>query len=227
MTPADGSLETIRRSTVIDDLGPAGRGGRPKTGIIAEECVETGQHVEAGCDGLEDDRPPGIGQTASGRRDPDEQGVGTIGARERLPERRHDRDVVRRQGGIDVLAGLGRIDDRDDVVPTVADDPERGLAAVRSEFTLGEDHEAAALGRTHRPSVTDSPDAGMRRWTRWTVSANLMATTTRSSAGTDRGTHSRPPGSPSSSAVSPPRGGSSVAGPSTRSRVAGAITTTS
>ena len=99
----------------------------------------------------EDDRPPG--RRAAGRRSgrcrsaarragsgepAPRRGVATIGMS--WPGRYAD----------DVLAGPGRIEDRHDVVAAVADDAVRGLGAVGPELALGEDDEAAEVGRSHR-----------------------------------------------------------------------------
>ena len=90
------------------------------------------------------DRPPGGRQPAAGRGDPDEQARRAGSAAERLVERGHERDVVARQEGVDVLPDVRRIEHRHDVVASVADHAVGGLGAVRPEFALGEDHQSAA-----------------------------------------------------------------------------------
>ena len=111
------------------------------------------EDVEPGRDRVEDDGPPGRRQLAAGRGDPDQQRVRRLGERQGLGQARDDRDVVAGQELVHVPAGLGGIEDRDDVVGPVADDPVRGLGRVLAEGPFGQDQEAASFGRAHRASV--------------------------------------------------------------------------
>ena len=70
-----------------------------------------------------------VGELAAGRGDPDQQRVGRAREGERLVEGRDDRDVVLPARNVaDVPAGVGRIEQRDDVVAPVADHADGGLA---------------------------------------------------------------------------------------------------
>ncbi len=153
--------------------GPAGAGSRrsrcPRAAAAAANSGSSPRNVcspdrtsRPAAIAVEDDRPPRRRQPAAGRRDADQQRVGRARQRERLVERRDDRDVVAGQVRVDVLAGLRRIEDRDDVVASVADDAVRGLGVVGAELPFGEDDEAAQVGRSHRGSVgkrATSPEA--------------------------------------------------------------------
>ena len=147
----------VRRSPVVDDRRPAGGGRGGELRIVAEERVEPRQDVQPGRDGGEDDRPPGSGRRPPVGAIPMSSASGGLGQRSASSSDRDDRDVVPRQVGVDVLAGLRRVDDRDDVIASVADDAVRGLAAVWRELALGEDDEAAMVGWTHRASVRIRP----------------------------------------------------------------------
>ena len=57
----DGRLHPLRRPAVVDDRRPARRRGGPELRVVAEERVQPRVDVETGRDGLEDDRPPGVG----------------------------------------------------------------------------------------------------------------------------------------------------------------------
>ena len=92
-------------------------------------------------------------QPTARRRDPDQQRVGRVRRREHLVQARDDRDVEARDVGIDALARPGRIDDRHDLVASVADDAIGRLGAVRSELALGQDDEASEVGWEHQRSL--------------------------------------------------------------------------
>ena len=61
MTASDSGLETIGRSPVVDDRDPAGCGRSAELRVVADERVESRQHVQTCRDGGEDDRPPCVG----------------------------------------------------------------------------------------------------------------------------------------------------------------------
>ena len=158
--PPDGGLHPVRRPAVVDDPRPGRGGRRGELRVVAEERVEAGVDVEAGLDRLEDRRPPRGRQLAAGRRDADEQRVrARLGRASASASDRDDRDVVVRQDRRDVAAGLGRVDDRDDVVGSVADHADGGLAVVEAEVALGEDDEAARAdgrGDVHPTESTET-----------------------------------------------------------------------
>ena len=71
-------------------------------------------------------------------------------------ERVHDRDVEAARVAeplADVAAGLGGVDDRDDLVGPEADHAHGGLAVVEAEVALGEDDESAIGGGRHGGGV--------------------------------------------------------------------------
>jgi hypothetical protein len=86
--------------------------------------------VEPRVDRLEDDRSPGGRQLAARRRDAEQQPVRTNGAIEHVGQASDERDVVTGDRLVHVATDHRRIEDRDDVVPAVADDAGRGLGVV-------------------------------------------------------------------------------------------------
>ena len=133
-------------------LEPRPRGGCGELGIVAQELMQPRMDVEPRADRLEDDRSPGGRQLAARRRDAEQQPVGTNGAIERVGQASDERDVVTGDRLVHVATDHRRIEDRDDVVPAVADDAGRGLGVVDA-VPFGEDDETARLGRQHRGSL--------------------------------------------------------------------------
>ena len=157
----DRRLHPVGRSPVVDDR--RSRGLRPQRANSGSSPMNVCRPDRTSSPAAMAARM--IVRHASGRRPPVgampiSSASGRIGRASASSSDRDDRDVVAGQVGVDVLAGLGRIEDGDDVVAAVADDAVRGLAAVRPELALGQDHEAAAVGRSHRPSVRIRPPPG-------------------------------------------------------------------
>jgi hypothetical protein len=109
--------------------------------------------VEACLDGGQDRGPPGRRKLAPGGRDADQQRCRAPRERQRLVERRDDRDVVTGQPLPDVAAGDRGVQHGDDVVRPVADHPNGGLGVMDAELALGEDDEPAGRRRVHRSRV--------------------------------------------------------------------------
>ena len=119
------------------------------------------------------DRPPRVGQPAAGRRDADEQRVGRARQRKRLVERRDDRDVVAGRYSSTLRPAFV-----ESMTATTSSCPYRMtpnavLPLCGRELALGEDDEAAMVGRTHPAECTDSPDAEMRPCAGWIASERL------------------------------------------------------
>ncbi len=158
----EGGLEALRRAAVVDDPDAGDGGRRGELRVVAEERVEPGVELQAGIDRRVEDRVPLVGESAAGRRDPDQQRIGALpaGDGQRLVERPDDRDVPTGDPLPDVASRERGIEDGDDVVPPVADHAEGGLARVRVELALGQDHEPPRHLGSHLASVAR---AGSRR----------------------------------------------------------------
>ena len=148
----DGRLHPLRRPAVVDDPRPAraaaaaANSGSSPMNVWRPDRTSSPAAIAARM----------IVRQAAGSLPPVgaipiSSASGGVGQGERLVEGRDDRDVVAGQEGRHVLAGPGRIEDRDDVVAAVADDAIGGLGAVGTELAFGQDDEAAEVGRSHRP----------------------------------------------------------------------------
>ena len=112
---------------------PVAAAAAANSGSSPRNVCRPGEDVEAGVDRLEDDRratPSGSWPPVGAM--PMSSASGGVGQRERLGERRDDRDVVAGQVLADVPAGLRRVEHRDDVVAPVADHAVGGLGVVRA-----------------------------------------------------------------------------------------------
>jgi hypothetical protein len=153
MGPPDRGLVALRRAPVVDDPHALRRGRRGELGVVAEEGVQPGVHIQAGVDGLEDLRPPVVRQPAARRRDADQEGVGRFRHGQRLAQRGDRRDVMSGQPLAHVPAGDGRVENRHGAIRRVADHAHRRLGVVRTELALRQDHEASAAGFAHGRAV--------------------------------------------------------------------------
>ena len=151
-SPSARAAAGSRRSAV-----PArGRRGR-ELRVVAEERVQAGQHVEPGA------RSPrgSIARHAAGSLPPvgampissASGGLGSASASSSVATIGMSwpgRNVV------DVLPGLRRIEDGDDVVAPVADDAVRGLGVVGAELALGEDDEPSGCRKVAFAESTET-----------------------------------------------------------------------